>query len=142
MQVNIQFDSKAVERALEKAAGGMKKSIDVALQRTALHGSNIITDRTEKGVGYMGKFAPYSAGYAKFRKKKGRQTKVVDFNFSGKMLASINGKSFGNQTAKIYFIDKINSKKGAMLNIKRPWFGFNQAEANRLGRFFAGQFKL
>jgi hypothetical protein len=142
VKVEIDFDSKGVERSLEKAVKGMGKSIDFALQRTALHGSNIITDRTKKGVGYMGKFAPYSAGYAKFRNKKGRQSKIVDFNFSGKMLASIAAKSTGNNTARIYFARATESKKAAMLNIKRPWFGFNQNETSRLSRFFRDQFKL
>ena len=136
MKVEIDFDSKGMERRLREISMQLPGNIRKALNVTALYGSNIITDRTKKGLGYRGGFAPYSSGYAKFRKKKGRQINTVDFNFSGKMLASITAKSTGNNTAMIYFVSAAESKKAAMLNIKRPWFGFNNGEQKKIRKFF------
>lgn len=43
-----------------------------------------------RGEDYTGqKFSPYSPGYAATRKKRGRQVAFVDFNFTGRLQASI-----------------------------------------------------
>jgi len=70
MKINMVFDSKKLERKLSKMQKSMPKVIDRALIQTAQFGTNVILDRTAKGVGYSGKFKPYTPEYFK-RKGQG-----------------------------------------------------------------------
>ena len=135
MNISAEIDTKEVQRLLDKVGQQLPRDVRKALSATAQQGIYLILDRTERGVGYRGKFPDYSAQYAKFRKKNGRQTAAVDFNYSGKMLSSIISQVKGDE-ATIKFNRATEAKKGAFLNQKRPWFGFNQTEKNQITHFF------
>lgn len=135
MKVEIDFDSKSMERRLREISMQLPGNVRKALNVTAMYAESYLLNRTEEGRGYRGLFAPYSLGYAKFRKKKGRQINTVDFNFSGKMLGSIK-HTVRKDEAIIGFSRATEAKKAAMLNIKRPWFGFNNGEQKKIRKFF------
>jgi len=139
VNVDLKFESKEVERRLREISMQLPGNVKKALNVTAMYSENYLLNRTEEGRGYRGAFAPYSLGYAKFRKKKGRQTTLVDFNFSGRMLASISHTT-KKEEAAIRFNRASEAKKAAMLNIKRPWFGFNESEQKRIRKFFYRSF--
>lgn len=133
--IDLELDTKKLDAMLNKVGRQLPADIKKSLCATAQYGIYNILDRTERGVGYRGIFQPYSNSYAGFRSKKGRQTSVVDFNFSGRMLSSIKSKCMLNE-ATISFNRATEAKKAAMLNKTRPWFGFNQTEKNKLSHFF------
>jgi hypothetical protein len=121
-------------------------SLQKPLSRTALLGVQIIKERTEKGVGYMGKFAPYVPSYAKRKAEgwpagkvtrafSGDPSGVVNLMVRGNMLGAMITEASGN-SAKIMFSRREEAAKAAWNNRKRPFFGFNQAEAKRLATFF------
>ena len=140
---------KAFQKLAGKAVSEKLKHREKALNRTAILGTNIILDRTAKGEGFDGKFEPYSAGYA-MRKSLGwegsGQTRgfggdasgMVNLRVSGQMLGSITHKSNQNK-AEIFFSRATEAKKAAMNNKLRPFFGFNDAEKDRLVKYFMRQ---
>ena len=105
-----------------------------ALLITAQQGVNVIQDRTAKGVGYKGAFASYTPEYAAFRSEKGRGTKP-DLNFTGQMLGAMT-VSADSKKAEIFFSRATESKKAAMNDKKRPFFGFSDQEERQLGKIF------
>jgi len=122
------------------------EGITKALSRTALLGVQIIKERTEKGIGYMGKFAPYVPSYAKRKAEgwpAGKSTRafsgdpsgIVNLMVRGNMLGSMISKADGN-FASIYFSRREEAAKAAWNNRKRQFFGFNQGEAKRLANLF------
>jgi len=135
MQVDIKTNAKKVQAALKKKGKDIDKSMKRALSITAQQGINIIEDRTEDGVGYKGgAFKGYSEKYAKFRRDKGRG-KNVDLQFSGRMLGSMTSKA-DKRKAKIFFTRAEESKKAAMNDKTRPFFGFNRKEEKHLANIF------
>lgn len=137
---DVTIDASGLERTLKNAPRDIGKKLQKSLLKTAQFGTQIILDRTERGIGYKGKFERYSAGYAKFRSKKGRGS-VPDLNFSGRMLGSIQQKNESRNIARIYFGRAAEAKKAAFNDELRPFFGFNSIEKNRLRRFFNRDFK-
>jgi hypothetical protein len=135
VKVEIDFDSKGMERRLREISMQLPGNVRKALNVTAMYAENYLLNRTEEGRGYRGIFAPYSASYAKFRKKNGYQTNIVDFHFSGQMTGNIKHRVTKNE-AIIGFSNELHAKKAAMLNIKRPWFGFNNGEQKKIRKFF------
>ncbi len=109
-------------------------NITSSLNRTAILGVQIIKERTDRGVGYMGAFAPYSAGYAKW-KAKITPERTVNLQLTNEMLGAMASEAAGN-TAKIYFTRKPAAEKAAWNNRTRPFFGFNQKEVSRLATYF------
>jgi hypothetical protein len=49
-------------------------------------------------------------------------------------------EQLNRRTARIYFSNQEASKKAAFNNQTRPFFGFNDKEEERLGRFFRKEF--
>jgi hypothetical protein len=139
VKIDLDIDSKAMERRLQKISMQIPGNVKKALNVTAMYAENYLLNRTEEGRGYRGAFEPYSSSYAKFRKKKGRQAVFVDFNYSGRMLASISHTTKKDE-AVIRFNRATEAKKAAMLNMQRPWFGFNNPEQKRIRRFFYRSF--
>ena len=135
MKIDIDIDAKGMERRLREISMQLPGNVRKALNVTAMYAESYLLNRTEQGRGYRGPFEPYSIGYAKFRSKKGRQTSFVDFNFSGRMLSSIKHTVKSNE-AIIGFTRATEAKKAAMLNSKRPWFGFNNGEQAKIRKFF------
>ena len=135
MQVKISSNAGKVERTLKKKGKDVSKSMKRALSRTALAGINIIEDRTEAGIGYKGgAFKPYSEKYNAFRREEGRGSNV-DLQFSGRMLGSMTSKA-DSKKATIFFTRAEESKKAAMNNKSRPFFGFNRQEEKNLAMVF------
>jgi hypothetical protein len=127
--------------------------VQKALLRTAILGQQIIKDRTIQGVGYQGKFAPYSAYYAALKAKGwetgkgpfgqqrafgGDPSGVVNLTLSGEMLADMQTSASGN-VASIYFANAQLAQRAAFNNRKRPFFGFNTKEGKRLADYFKKQ---
>ena len=149
MQFLVQWLPKAWDKLASKAVSEKLAKREVALNRTAMLGTNIILDRTSKGEGYGGRFSAYSPEYAK-RKSEGWEgsgrvrgfggdaSGVVNLKVRGEMLSSIVHKANKNE-AEIFFSRAAEAKKAAMNNELRPFFGFNKAEKERLVKYFMRQ---
>lgn len=120
---------------LKRRVQRLRSSVKKALLITALKGINIIEDRTSKGRSYKGTFfKKYNASYAAYRLQKGRSTKP-DLQFTGQMISSMSAIST-SRYAEIYFTRATESKKAAMNDKKRPFFGFSRKEQKTLGKTF------
>lgn len=139
-KVSVEVDSRSLELLLNRKANDIVSDIERSLLKTAQYGTQIILDRTERGIGYKGQFEKYSPGYAKYRAQKGRG-QTPDLNFSGRMLSSIQQRKAGRNVAEIYFGRATEAKKAAFNNQKRPFFGFNSSEKDKLQKFFSRDFK-
>jgi len=140
MDVKIDTNAKAVAKRIGKKGKELSASVKRALSITAQVGINIIEDRTRDGVGFKGgKFKPYSTkgrngGYAGFRQRKNRSL-TPDLSFTGEMLGSMTSRASRSQ-AEIFFRGATESKKAAMNNKTRPFFGFNNREEKQLSEVF------
>ena len=135
MDIKINTNAKDVAKRIGKKGKELSASVKKALSITAQVGINIIEARTSKGVGFKGgKFKKYTPIYAAFRVSRGRSTNP-DLQFTGQMLGSMTSRSSSRQ-ADIFFSRATESKKAAMNNIKRPFFGFNNREEKQLGEVF------
>ena len=135
MDIKINTNAKDVAKRIGKKGKELSASVKRALSITAQVGINIIEARTSKGVGFKGgKFKKYTPLYAAFRVSRGRSTNP-DLQFTGQMLGSMTSRSSSRQ-ADIFFSRATESKKAAMNNIKRPFFGFNNREEKQLGEAF------
>ena len=135
MDIKINTNAKDVAKRIGKKGKELSASVKKALSITAQVGINIIEARTSKGVGFEGgKFKKYTPLYAAFRVSRGRSTNP-DLQFTGQMLGSMTSRSSSRQ-ADIFFSRATESKKAAMNNIKRPFFGFNNREEKQLGEVF------
>jgi len=135
MDIKINTNAKDVAKRIGKKGKELSASVKKALSITAQVGINIIEARTSKGVGFKGgKFKKYTPLYAAFRASRGRSTSP-DLQFTGQMLGSMTSRASSRQ-ADIFFSRATESKKAAMNNIKRPFFGFNNREEKQLGEVF------
>ena len=134
MDIRLDTNAKEIAKRVGKKGKELSASVKRALLITAQEGVNVIQDRTAKGVGYKGMFASYTPEYALFRSGKGRRTKP-DLNFTGQMLGSMSVRANSKQ-AEIFFSRATESKKAAMNDKKRPFFGFNDQEEKQLGKIF------
>ena len=140
MQIKVTTNAKEIAKRVKKQGKELSDSVKKALSITAQAGVNIIQDRTSKGVGYKGgAFKGYSTtgkggGYAAFRAKKGRGS-TPDLEFTGQMMSSMTTRANSKQ-AEIFFTRATESKKAAMNNKTRPFFGFSRREEKTLGEIF------
>ena len=135
MDIKINTNAKDVAKRIGKKGKELSASVKKALSITAQAGINIIEDRTSKGVGFKGgKFKKYTPLYAAFRVSRGRSTNP-DLQFTGQMLGSMTSRSSSRQ-ADIFFSRATESKKAAMNNKTRPFFGFSSREEKQLGEVF------
>ena len=135
MEVNIKSNAKEVSKRIGKKGKELSASIKRALSITAQSGINIIEARTSKGVGFKGgRFKGYTPIYAAFRASKGRSNNP-DLQFTGQMLGSMTSRANSKQ-ADIFFTRATESKKAAMNNKSRPFFGFSRREEKQLGEVF------
>ena len=152
MNVNLSLNIDEVEKSLNKTKAEIRAIVEKSLMKTAQYGTQIILDRTEKGVGYLGKFAPYSPAYRKAKAAGWKATPtrrgfggdssgVVNLNVSGSMLSSIQSRVIDKNTARIYFGRGAEARKAAFNDERRPFFGFNNKEQEALSRFFIRDFK-
>ena len=134
MQIKIKTNAKEIAKRVKKQGKELSDSVKKALSITAQAGVNIILDRTKDGKGYKGNFKPYNSTYAAFRADKGRGS-VPDLSFTGNMLGAMTTKASSKQ-AEIFFRGATESGKAAGNDKKRPFFGFNNSEEEKLGRIF------
>ena len=135
MQVNIDTNARDVAKRIGKEGKELSRSFRKALSITAQAGINKILDRTSKGVGFKGgKFKKYAPIYAAFRASRGRGTNP-DLRFAGEMLGSMTSRA-NSKRAEIFFRGATESKKAAMNNKSRPFFGFNKQEEKQLAKVF------
>jgi hypothetical protein len=135
MDIKINTNAKEISKRIGKKGKELSASVKKALSITAQAGINIIEARTSKGVGFKGgKFKKYTPLYAAFRVSRGRSANP-DLQFTGQMLSSMTSRSSSRQ-ADIFFSRATESKKAAMNNIKRPFFGFNNREEKQLSEVF------
>lgn len=92
-----------------------------------------IKDRTQKGKDSEGDyFKPYSRSYKKFREKTGRQTRRVDLNFSGRMLAGMVNRTVSGREGHIYFASPEDAKKAAYNQKTRNFFSVSKEEQEEI----------
>ena len=142
MRIDISLSTKAIKDRLQKIERELPNELDTALFETAQVGIAIILDRTEKGIGIKGAFAPYSKRYAKEKREgwpkdkyrssfSGDPSGVVNLNVTGEMTDSIVPKK-NRGFAEIKFSKPSAAKKAYFNNKKRPFFGFSRGERQRL----------
>lgn len=135
MQVKITTNVDKVAKALEKQGKDIDKAMQRALSITAQEGVNIIEKRTARGIGFKGgQFEPYTPEYARYRRQNRRGVKP-NLEFTGEMLGSMTTKA-NRREANIFFTRATESKKAAMNNKTRPFFGFNKKEKQQLTDIF------
>ena len=122
--------NQIVKRRKKRLLGSVKKALSI----TAEKGVQIILDRTEKGIGFKGKFKPYSKQYL-FEKSKKDKSGIVNLMMTGQMLGAMTTKANRRQ-AEIFFIGSNQNKKATFNNKTRPFMGFDKREEKRLAKVF------
>jgi hypothetical protein len=131
---------KNINQIIQAERNSVQKGVNRAIGRTASLGKQIILRRTKAGDGFEGTFKGYSGAYINALERKGFPTSPVDLFATGQMLGSMQVETLNRRTARIYFSNPEASKKAAFNNRTRPFFGFNDKEEDRLGRFFRKEF--
>lgn len=153
MKLDIKVDMAQVQKDLKKTQLEMNRLISKTLMKTAQYGTQIILDRTAKGVGYEGKFRAYSPAYRKAKAEGwnkagsgrrsfgGDKSGIVNLTVHGEMLSSIQQRGLGSNVVEIFFGRATEAKKAAFNNEKRKFFGFNAGEQDKLSKFFYKELK-
>lgn len=153
MKLDLQVDMTQVQKDLKKTQLEMDRAISKSLLKTAQYGTQIILDRTAKGIGYLGKFKPYSPEYRKAKAEGwnragasrrafgGDASGIVNLNVHGEMLSSIQQRALSSNVVEIYFGRATEAKKAAFNNQTRKFFGFNTSESSKLSAFFIKELK-
>lgn len=105
-----------------------------ALMRTAIKGTEIILNRTERGMGVDGRFKPYSTKYAEFRRSRGA-TLTPNLFLTGRMLGNVT-QTANSKQARIFFSNAEQARKATRNDQLRPFFSFNKQETAELAAFF------
>jgi hypothetical protein len=151
VNIDISIDGKFAKRFLDAAIEGITKKTESSLKVAAIKAEQIILDRTEKGIGYQGRFARYSSGYAKAKRAGWKKTPkrkgfsgdasgIVNLMVTGNMLGAITHKAKKDQ-ARLFFTRATEAKKAAFNNAKRPFFGLNAGEIDQVRRAFVRKFE-
>jgi len=140
LPIKVDLKPKDIEGLMNSERKSIQKGVNRAIGRTASFGKQIILRRTKAGDGFEGTFKGYSGAYINALERKGFPTSPVDLFATGQMLGSMQVETLNRRTARIYFSNPEASKKAAFNNRTRPFFGFNDKEEDRLGRFFRKEF--
>ena len=122
--------NQIVKKRKKRLLGSVKKALSI----TAEKGVQIILDRTEKGIGFKGKFKPYNKQYL-FEKSKKDKSGIVNLMMTGQMLGAMTTKANRRQ-AEIFFIGSNQNRKATFNNRTRPFMGFDKREEKRLAKVF------
>jgi len=127
MNMKHNLDSSPLKEFAESIEERMKS----ALTAVASDGAADMVRRVQAGKDIkdqsMGSYS--SPSYIKKRQEKGKQTKVKDLSFTGRMLGSLHALPVvkeGDRLVANITITDARSKKIGLYNQKRiPWFGFS-----------------
>ena len=128
--ITISIDTKPrdLRKMVDKLGRTFTKNHKRAMRRAAAEGLNRIQKRTSLGLDVNEQpFRPYSEAYKGFRKSKGRETDKVKLIFTGRMRKSMQSGLKG-QDGFIFFNSRAESKKAAMNNKRRQFFGLNRSD--------------
>ena len=130
--VSIDTKPRDLRKMVEKLGRSFTKNHKRAMRRAAAEGLNRIQKRTSLGLDINEQpFRPYSDAYRGFRQSKGRPVDKVKLIFTGKMRGSMTSGLSG-QDGLIFFSSRAESKKAAMNNRKRPFFGLNKSDTRAI----------
>ena len=130
--VSIDTKPRDLRKMVDKLGRTFTKNHKRAMRRAAAEGLNRIQKRTSQGIDVNGQpFEGYTDTYAAFRKKKGRPVDKVTLIFTGRMRKSMQSGLRG-QDGYIFFDSRAESKKAAMNNRKRPFFGLNKSDTRAI----------
>jgi len=126
--VNIDTKPRDLRKMVQKLGRTFTQNHKRAMRRAAAEGLNRIQKRTSLGLDINEQpFRPYSEQYKGFRASKGRPVDKVRLIFTGRMRKSMQSGLRG-QDGLIYFDSRAESKKAALNNRKRPFFGLNKSD--------------
>ena len=130
--INIDTKPRDLRKMVDKLGRTFTKNHKRAMRRAAAEGVNRIQKRTSLGLDVQEQpFRPYSEAYKGFRKSKGRGIDKVRLIFTGKMRKSMQSGLRG-QDGLIYFDSRAESKKAAMNNKRRQFFGLNKSDTRAI----------
>lgn len=128
IKVNIDTKPRDLRKMVEKLGRTFTQNHKRAMRRAAAEGVNRINKRTSLGLDVNEQpFRPYSDAYKGFRKSKGRDTDKVKLIFTGKMRGAMTSGLQG-QDGLIFFSSRAESKKAALNNRTRKFFGLNRGD--------------
>lgn len=130
--VSIDTKPRDLRKMVQKLGRLFTKNHKRAMRRAAAEGLNRIQKRTSQGIDINEQaFEEYTGKYAAFRKSKGRPVDKVTLIFTGKMRGSMTSGLQG-QDGLIFFSSRAESKKAALNNRKRPFFGLNRKDTRAI----------
>ena len=130
--VSIDTKPRELRKMVQKLGRTFTKNHKVAMRRAAAEGLNRIQKRTSLGLDVNEQpFRPYSDAYRSFRQSKGRPVDKVTLIFTGRMRGAMTSGLQG-QDGLIFFSSRAESKKAAMNNRKRPFFGLNRKDTRAI----------
>lgn len=132
IKVNIDTKPRDLRKMVEKLGRTFTQNHKRAMRRAAAEGVNRINKRTSLGLDVNEKpFRPYSDAYKGFRKSKGRDIDKVKLIFTGKMRGAMTSGLQG-QDGLIFFSSRAESKKAALNNRTRKFFGLNRGDTRAI----------
>ena len=139
MKVDAVFNSKEVQAMLTKYPKRIERATKDGLATAATFGQNIISERTEKGMGVNGAFKRYSEGYLKHLRNMGYPTKP-DLIYENDMMGSLYSEARSPKLAIISFRHTSEKRKAIWNHKTRPFFDHNHREKKMIRKEFAKEF--
>tara|TARA_S200002703_G_scaffold149435_1_gene147006 strand:- start:5092 stop:5556 length:465 start_codon:yes stop_codon:yes gene_type:complete len=145
MEVSAKINNIEVTNFLKNITRKQKSVIDKGLKRVSNMAVLMITKRTQSGkLPDGGNMRPYASSTVRGRKKRGRQTGVVDLTDTGKMFRSLDFRT-GKFKSTLFFANKEREKIASYHDtfgvgrrkIKRPFFAIGDKEEDKLRAEFA-----
>lgn len=128
----VKVGSTGVRRRIRRISNSIFSQ--VLMKEIGEYGRTMIKVRTARGVDIRGRrFAPYTPKYKIFRKEKGRPTNIVNLNFTGSMMSSIQYAAT-DKRVRLFILNTTddsgarNPVKAFGLNRKRNFFGLSQQD--------------
>ena len=142
LKIDVKTFPKDFTKITRAQQRDVRRGVTKGIAAAAIKGKEIIDERTSRGMGINGKFAPYPEKYKTWLEAAGYPTAPVDLENEGDMLRSMQAKVTSSNEAMLYFDNALQAKKAAFNNQSRPFFGFNEKEEKRLADVFRKQLKL
>ncbi len=92
MNVKMDIDSTRLQANLRKLQKSIPAKVKRTLMQTAQFGTTIILDRTEKGIGYSGRFKPYDAKYRAYKRQGWPSSKPAPERTVLRLVATVAGR--------------------------------------------------